>query len=169
MGPNRYPTSTYAYSAISVKIQQDPRRNQKPPKTETATRSTTRVPKSLDPTGLSFLKITTKPKRRALTPLSLSLSLYIIYIQNSYPSLSLKNSLSLSVYFKKKKWLGLSIRWRKGPRSSRSSSRKVWRLWEIHARKAGIKSSISDADIISTTSYSCMASFPWYRYCYCHT
>lgn len=103
MGPNRYPTSTYAYSAISVKIQQDPRRNQKPPKTETATRSTTRVPKSLDPTGLSFLKITTKPKRRALTPLSLSLSLYIIYIQNSYPSLSLKNSLSLSLSISKKR------------------------------------------------------------------
>lgn len=136
MGPNRYPTSIYAYSAISVKIQQDPRRNQKPPKTETATRSTTRVPKSLDPTGLSFLKITTKPKRRALTPLSLSLSLYIIYIQNSYPSLSLKNSLSLCL-FQKKEMAGfehqvkerakeLKIFFKKGVKIVGDSCKKGW-------------------------------------------
>lgn len=137
MGPNRYPTSTYAYSAISVKIQQDPRRNQKPPKTKTATRSTTRVPKSLDPTGLSFLKITTKPKRRALTPLSLSLSLYIIYIQNSYPSLSLKNSLSLCLFQKKKEMAGfehqvkerakeLKIFFKKGVKIVGDSCKKGW-------------------------------------------
>lgn len=74
-------------------------------------------------------------------------------------------------------WVGLNSRWRIEPRSSRSCSRKGWRLWEIHARRGGTKSNTSNASWLvicnhllhGLLSQSLLIGFVfWYCYLYFH-